>query len=66
MAMIRCLDCKQSIAYMRGVCQRCYSRHAQRIKAGTATDAGLIAAGLRAVKVDQRKQLRKRVFGKDD
>ena len=41
-----CLACRERLAYLRGVCPRCYSRHKNAVKAGQMTWAALVAAGL--------------------
>jgi hypothetical protein len=45
-APLSCLTCRERVAYRRGVCPRCYSRHKLAVAGGKATWAALEAAGL--------------------
>jgi hypothetical protein len=54
-----CLDCRRQPANSRGLCQRCYSRWAHRVRAGKATWAALEAEG-RALPLSPQGEARRR------
>lgn len=45
---IACLDCRERIAYRRGVCMACKHRQDAAIKRGETTDEQLVKEGKRA------------------
>jgi hypothetical protein len=40
-----CLSCRERLAHCRGLCERCYHRAGQAVRAGKPTGAQLEAAG---------------------
>lgn len=42
---LACVDCRKRVAVVRGVCFPCRERQRKDIKAGTTTEAELVASG---------------------